>query len=57
MVGFADIHGKDTSAAANIENNLVLENVLVLDDSVHVRPRAHFIFLYFNHQTSACMSF
>lgn len=39
------IHGKDRGTASNIENNLVLENVLVLDNGVHVRPRAHLIFL------------
>lgn len=40
-----DVHGQDGSTAANIEDNLVLEDVLVLHDGVHVRARAHLVFL------------
>jgi hypothetical protein len=29
-------HGEDGSAAADIEDDLVLENVLVLDNRIHV---------------------
>lgn len=39
MLSFApseDVHGQDGGTATNIENNLVLENVLVLDDRVHI---------------------
>lgn len=38
-------HGEDAGAAADVEDHLVLEDVLVLDDRVHVRPRADLIFL------------
>lgn len=40
-----DLHGEDTSTTADIEDNLVLEQVLVLDDSVHVGAGADLIFL------------
>lgn len=39
------IHGKDTSAASDIEDNLVLEDMLVVDDRPHVGSRADFILL------------
>lgn len=31
-----DVHRENTGAAADIENDLVLEDVLVLNDGVHV---------------------
>lgn len=39
------LHGEDGSAAADIENNLVLEEMTVLSDGVHVGPRADLVFL------------
>lgn len=46
------VHGKNGGAAANIENDLVLEQVLVVDDCAHVRFRADFIFLQNVHHSS-----
>lgn len=43
--GLGSKHGKNGGAAAHIENDLVLEQVLVLDDRVHVRFCADFVFL------------
>lgn len=43
--GDGNVHGENGGAAANVKNNLVLEDVLVLHNSVHVRSRAHLIFL------------
>lgn len=37
------LHGENTSSAADIENNLVLEQVLVLDNGVHVGASADLI--------------
>lgn len=39
------LHGEDTSATANVEYDLVLEQVLVLDNGIHVGACADFIFL------------
>jgi hypothetical protein len=39
------LHGENGSAAANVEDDLVLEDVLVLNDGVHVRPGADLVFL------------
>ena len=41
-----DVHGENGGTATDIENDLVLEDVFVLDDSIHVRPCANFIFLH-----------
>lgn len=41
-----DSHGENGSTAADVEDDLVLEDVLVLHDGIHVRPRANLIFLY-----------
>lgn len=40
-----NLHGQNGGTAANVENDLVLEKVLVLDDRVHVGSRANLIFL------------
>jgi hypothetical protein len=40
-------HGQDTSTTANIENNLVLEQVLVLIDRGPVRQGSHLILQHF----------
>jgi hypothetical protein len=48
----SNLHGKNGSTAANIENDLVLEQVLVLDNSVHVGSRANLIFLQRQSQVS-----
>lgn len=42
---FEDVHGEDGGTAADIENNLVLKDVLVLGNGVHVRSCAHLVFL------------
>ena len=39
------LHGQDGRSAADIEDDLVLEDVGVLSDGVHVRPSADLIFL------------
>jgi hypothetical protein len=41
----SDIHAQNTSSTADIEDNLVLEDVAVLVDGVAVRACAHIIFL------------
>lgn len=41
----SNVHGKDGCTAADIKNNLVLENMLVLHNGIHVRPGADLIFL------------
>lgn len=40
------IHGKNGGTATDIENDLVLEDVLVLDNGLHIRLGANFIFLF-----------
>lgn len=40
-----NIHGQNGGTTSHIEDNLILEDVAVLDDGIHVRPRAHLIFL------------
>lgn len=52
MGKFVYVHGEDGSAAANIEDDLVLEDVLVLNDGVHVGARADLIFLLFGRRVS-----
>lgn len=39
------LHGENASATADIEYDLVLEQMLVLDNGIHVGARADFIFL------------
>lgn len=39
------VHGENGRTTANIKDHLVLKNVLVLHDSVHVRSCADLIFL------------
>ena len=41
--GDGDVHREDTSTATDIENDLVLKEVLVLDDGVHVRLGANLV--------------
>ena len=41
----AHVHGKNGGTAANIENDLVLKNVLILHNGVHVRSCSDLIFL------------
>ena len=43
MGGF--VHGEDGSPAADIEDDLVFEKVLIVDDCLHVGFRANLIFL------------
>lgn len=38
-------HGKDGSPTSDVEDDLVLEEVFVLHNGVHIRPRPHLIFL------------
>jgi hypothetical protein len=40
-----DVHGKNRGSAADIEDNLVFEQVLVLHDSIHIGACSDFIFL------------
>jgi hypothetical protein len=40
-----DVHRKNRGSAADIENDLVFEEMLVLNDSVHVGACSDFIFL------------
>lgn len=47
------LHGEDASATANIEYDLVFEQVLILDNSIHVGACADFIFLEGEKQGSA----
>lgn len=39
------LHGQDASTTSDVKYDLVLEEVLVLDDGVHIRAGADFIFL------------
>lgn len=39
------LHGKNASTASNVEHDLVFEQVLVLDNGVHVGSSSNFIFL------------
>lgn len=41
----AHVHGENGGTAANIENDLVLKNVLVLHNGVHIRSCSDLIFL------------
>jgi hypothetical protein len=50
----AALHGQYTRTAADIEDDLVLEKVLVLDNGVHVRPRADLVFLMMHDEVSDC---
>jgi hypothetical protein len=36
MGGGSDLHGQNSSSTANIENNLILEDVFVLHNGIHV---------------------
>jgi hypothetical protein len=46
VVGEGHVHGENGGTAADIEDDLVLEDVLILHDGVHVRARTNLIFLY-----------
>ena len=39
------IHAEDTGSAADVEDDLVLENVAVLVDGIAVRPGTDIVFL------------
>ena len=40
-----DVHGKNRGSAADIEDDLVFEQMLVLHDGIHVGACSDFIFL------------
>lgn len=43
---YGHLHAEDTGTAANIQDNLVLEEVAVLVDGVAVRAGTDIVFLY-----------
>lgn len=45
MEGSCCLHGQDASTTSNIKDNLVFEQVLVLDNGVHVGSGSDFVFL------------
>lgn len=48
--GDRNVHGENAGSASNIENDLVFEDMLVLNNGIHVGPRADFIFLLYPGQ-------
>lgn len=56
--GGRDLHAENTGTASDIENDLVLEQMLVLDNGVHVRSSSDLVLQHFFVDTwIACQSY